>query len=190
MHFCRRRLGFSLIELLSTIAIILILAAILFPVGSHVRKPALDAKTKARLSQHILALEQYFQEYGYFPTFLSSESTALEGAPAQAYVASLSLQALGGEEHFQLSYNPCRRNFYQFAEDELKRDAGSVAAVVDAYGESPIHVMVDVSGAGVLRGVPSDVLEKEGNPGAGSLLGSILMYTQGSDGRTQVYCYQ
>lgn len=65
----RRNRGFTLIELLVVMAIIAILAAILFPVFAAVRKQAHSAVCTSNLKQIGLALHMYLQDYDdRFPT--------------------------------------------------------------------------------------------------------------------------
>src|SRR5437762_2363929 len=59
---CNRR-GFTLIELFVVIAIIAILAAILFPVFSQARKKARQAACQSNLKQMGLAVKMYIQDY-------------------------------------------------------------------------------------------------------------------------------
>jgi prepilin-type N-terminal cleavage/methylation domain-containing protein len=54
-----RRRGFTLIELLIVIAIIAILAAILFPVFAQAREKAKQASCQSNLSQVIKGLQMY-----------------------------------------------------------------------------------------------------------------------------------
>lgn len=61
--------AFTLIELLTVIAIIGILAAILIPTVSSARAATNKAKTRAQFSQWAIAIEAFRQEYGYYPTF-------------------------------------------------------------------------------------------------------------------------
>lgn len=65
----RRAAAFTLIELLTVIAIIGILAAILIPTTSSARVAAKKAKTRGQFSQWGAAIEAFRQEYGYYPTF-------------------------------------------------------------------------------------------------------------------------
>lgn len=59
MHCPRRSSGFTLIELLAVIAIIAILAAILFPVLAKARSKARDIATISNLEQVGLAATHY-----------------------------------------------------------------------------------------------------------------------------------
>ncbi len=70
----RRRMGrrtraFTLIELLTVIAIIGILSAILIPTTSSARTAARKAKTRGQFAQWGAAIEAFRQEYGMYPTF-------------------------------------------------------------------------------------------------------------------------
>src|SRR4051794_32549832 len=61
---CRdRKFGFTLIELLIVIAIIALLAAMLFPVFSRVRENARRSACASNLKQIGLAITQYCQDY-------------------------------------------------------------------------------------------------------------------------------
>jgi prepilin-type N-terminal cleavage/methylation domain-containing protein/prepilin-type processing-associated H-X9-DG protein len=59
----RRKSGFTLVELLIVIAIIAILAAILFPVFNNARKKALQTSCTANLQQLGTAMRMYAQDY-------------------------------------------------------------------------------------------------------------------------------
>jgi prepilin-type N-terminal cleavage/methylation domain-containing protein len=61
--------AFTLIELLTVIAVIGILAAIIIPTVGAVRTTAKKTQTRAQFSQIINAYKLFKQEYGYFPNF-------------------------------------------------------------------------------------------------------------------------
>ena len=67
MNHPRRPAGFTVLELLGVMTIIAILAALLLPTLGAARSAAQRAKTRAQFAQWAAALEQYRQEYGYFP---------------------------------------------------------------------------------------------------------------------------
>ena len=61
--------GFTLVEVLTVVAIIGILAVILIPTTSSARASAKRAKTRGQFAQWGAAIESFRQEYGYYPMF-------------------------------------------------------------------------------------------------------------------------
>jgi len=59
--------AFTLIELLTTMGIIAILAAMIVGVSSVVSRNMMEARTKARLEAMMTALEDYRRDRGYYP---------------------------------------------------------------------------------------------------------------------------
>jgi general secretion pathway protein G len=64
---CRRQRYFTLVELLVVLAIIMLLAGLLVGGAGMVGRKSADAKTRAQINILEVALEQYRQEFGYFP---------------------------------------------------------------------------------------------------------------------------
>jgi prepilin-type N-terminal cleavage/methylation domain-containing protein len=67
---CRR--AFTLVELLMVIAILALLAALLFPVLAQVRESGRQTACRSNLRQIGLALDLYRQDYNAFPPHLST----------------------------------------------------------------------------------------------------------------------
>lgn len=74
--------AFSLVELLVVVAIIALLAAILFPVFASARQKARDTSCLSNMKQIGLGVQQYVQDYdGTFPIFYAYNSIPSAGAP-------------------------------------------------------------------------------------------------------------
>jgi prepilin-type N-terminal cleavage/methylation domain-containing protein len=70
------RLAFTLVELLTVIAIIAILAAMLLPVLAIVKKKALVMRSRTELSAIVTAVEAYDTDYGRFPVTAGEQAFA------------------------------------------------------------------------------------------------------------------
>lgn len=80
----RKRIGFTLMELLIVVAIIAALAAILLPVFSHIRKNARRSVSASNLHQCWTALQMYCDDYDASPHSMPTWETAkqvLKDAP-------------------------------------------------------------------------------------------------------------
>jgi len=66
-HVQQRRFGFTLVELLVVIGIIVVLVALLMPTLSKARSHALEVKCAANLRSIGQALTMYTQQYGFYP---------------------------------------------------------------------------------------------------------------------------
>ncbi len=64
-----RTAGFTLIEMLTVVAIIGVLAAIIIPTTASARTAAKKAKTRGQFAQWASAIEAFRQEYGTYPQF-------------------------------------------------------------------------------------------------------------------------
>lgn len=150
---CRRR-AFSLLELLAVIAVIGILASLIFPSISGARKSANRAKTKVQFNQWAAAIESFRSEYGYYPAF---DSTNLVNGGATTVVSGDHLfhDILAGKKRDGSalstgsttaagSQNRKRIPFYSFSDSDLTpADAAFPNLLRDAFDNLSIVVLVD-----------------------------------------------
>ncbi|MCS7209894.1 MAG: DUF1559 domain-containing protein [Fimbriimonadales bacterium] len=71
--------GFTLVELLTVIAIIAILAAIIFPVAGTVRENARKSRCSSNLNQIYVALQAYKDDYRAYPPVLGAYARDING---------------------------------------------------------------------------------------------------------------
>ena len=80
----KSRRGFTLIELLVVIAIIALLAGLLLPAISIVRRNAQRTKARSMAQGLVLAIKQYESEYGLLPCKAGSSDTVLGAGTSYA----------------------------------------------------------------------------------------------------------
>lgn len=141
----KRCRAFTLIELLTVIAIIGILAGILIPTVSGVRNSAKKAETKVRFSQWAAAMEQFKQEYGYYPQIDGGSGNKINFA---RFAGALTGRRLDGSEFNSntdpdLAGNKRKIAFYAISESELSAD---MTALVDGFGNTDFAVYYDKNG--------------------------------------------
>ena len=174
--------GFTLVELLTVIAIVGILAAIVIPSAAGARVAANKARTRVQFAQWAAAFESFRQEYGTYPQ-LDELGFVNQAASTVATEEHLFHDVLTGRRRdpsgawasgsarnpaMPQTQNPRRIAFFTFSEADFV-SAADVAAgtgeaaqlnfIRDAFHNTSIAVVVDRNLDGVIDGAdfPSGV---------------------------------
>ncbi|MEO7701050.1 MAG: type II secretion system protein [Opitutus sp.] len=149
--------GFTVIELLAVIAIIGLLAAILFPTLSAARVSANKARTRVQFNQWAIAVTAFRSEYGYYPSIDPSNKVnggvdavdhpfhdVLAGRKRDgSALAPTSAAALQNRKLIQ---------FCSFAESDVTDPSSSNPNLLcDAFGNTDIVMLADRNLDGVIN---------------------------------------
>lgn len=155
-----KRAAFTLIELLTVIALIGILAGILIPAMGQVRKKTAIATSKAKIAQYVAALEGFKAEYGYFPFTQNLDANGLIELDtpriSEKFVETLSARSIK-DVNRSVSGDGNRRRiqFYVFTDaeisDGLEHEEIKANTVIDSFGNNKICFVFDHNGDGVLK---------------------------------------
>ena len=174
--------AFTLIELLTVIAIIGILAAIVIPSAGGARTAANKAKTRAQFAQWAAAFEAFRQEYGSYPQ-MYNQGLANQSASPTATAEHLFHDTLAGHRRdpsgawgaptvrtppMPQTQNPRRIQFVAFTDSDFVTAADVTAGfntnaqlnfIRDAFHNTSIAVLTDRNLDGVINGsdMPSGV---------------------------------
>lgn len=163
LHAPRSRLNaFTVLELLTVIAVIGILVALLIPSVRAARISAGKAKTRVQFNQWAAAVEGFRSEFGYYPVLHSSNLINPPGQttdPATLHLfhdvlaarrrdgSALPVYASGTDSQFPEAQNRKLISFCSF----FAADFTPVNLLCDAFGNTELAVLVDKNLDGVIN---------------------------------------
>lgn len=158
--------AFTLVELLTVIAIIAILAAVLVPTLAGARTAANRARTRMQFGQWAMAVEAFRQEYGGYPEFDPSGKVNGGASPARTEEHRFhdvlagcrrdgsALPAISAGETAAEAQNVRRVRFLAFAEGDFfpadDREPDRRNLLHDGFDGADIAVLVDRNLDGVI----------------------------------------
>lgn len=157
--------AFTLIELLTVIAIIGILAGILIPVIGSAQTSALRAKARAQFNGYAMALTEYRNVYGFYPLGLSGTPTQLGSGEFTSENFRLALTGRDADGRVDNRFNRRAQPFYSFSSSEFNEEG----LIVDPFGNPNIFFIVDDNNSGSIV-VPNP-------PGGGTVNIKVGVYT-------------
>ena len=153
-----RKNAFTLIELLMVIAIIGILAGILIPTVSAVKRQANVAASKSQLSQYVNAIQLFKGEYGFYPFADAHEDLGKNiNDLSDDFTKTLSGRDTTNGNSVSVGDNRRRIQFHGFSVVEFYRQSdGTVdfTKIADRFNNTNIYIVIDGDGDGKVT-VPS-----------------------------------
>jgi prepilin-type N-terminal cleavage/methylation domain-containing protein len=168
-YFSRLR-GFTLMELLTVITVIGILAGIIIPTVHGVQIRARKVKTRAQFSQWANAMELFRAEYGYYPKIDGAGGKSGKAEPNQINTDKFAVALTG--RHFNGEDSDLRASsaqssvkcgnlqlitFYTIGEGEVG-GTDAQPKLKDAFGNTEIAVLYDTNYDGIINATDISVL--------------------------------
>ena len=154
--------AFTIIELLTVVAIIAILSSILIPVAGGIIRQSRIAASKARLWQYITAIEQFKAEYNYYPSIYADGGSGNGlidlsiAATSRDFIETLSGRDPASGSPINEGGNYRSIQFYDFSENEFEDEDSSTNQLSDQFNNIEISIMIDVDGDGLINPSSTD----------------------------------
>jgi prepilin-type N-terminal cleavage/methylation domain-containing protein len=179
------RRGFTLIELLTVIAIIGIMAGMLFPAINAVRRKSKIATSQSTFSQWCTAVNRYKSVYGFYPNIGTKYDSSVDSLHKldTTTVTLKFVKALTGKEPSGLALkdaadrtalNRNAEEFCTFSKDDYAyyAQADTNTLLVDKFGNYKIRVIFDTDSTGSIKKIsgvtiPDDINSAKNGTGLG-----------------------
>jgi prepilin-type N-terminal cleavage/methylation domain-containing protein len=202
------RRGFTLIELLTVIAIIGIMAGMLFPAINAVRRKSKIATSQSTFSQWCTAVNRYKSVYGSYPNIGTKYDTSVDSlhklddtATALKFVKSLSAKLPSGSALISTDRTTFNRNaeeFCAFSKEDYafySTNIDTTTLLVDKFGNYNIRVIFDTDSSGSIKAIagvtiPDDINSAKSGTGLGidsskgGIPARVIIFTAASDAKS------
>ena len=167
-------------------AIVALLAAILIPSTASVRITAKRARTKVQFGQWVSAMEQFRQEYGYYPAIDGGSGGKVSPEFFAGALTGRSLDGSAAAAPNHLAGNAKLLRFYDIGESEMNPTR---TELTDAFGNTDIAVIYDKNADGMIGSADGEVVAVRGQGGAGALMPAAEDLNLGTGVRAGVIFY-
>lgn len=203
------RRGFTLIELLTVIAIIGIMAGMLFPAINAVRKKSKIATSQSTFSQWCTAINRYKSVYGFYPNIGTSYSTGADTlhkledvTTTQKFIKALSGKNPSGSALSSGDRTTLNRNaeeFCAFSKEDYAYYSTSIdtanTLLADKFGNYVIRVIFDTDSTGNIKKIsgvtiPDDISSAKSGTGlgidsaTGGIPARVIIFTAAADAKS------
>lgn len=142
----KRTGGFTIVELLVVMAIILVLAGLVLGTSSYVHNKAARSRAEAEIAAMSAALENYKADNGVYPDAPATDART-DYDPASYQTSCLILyKALTGDADVNRQYpDGSAKSYFTFKDNQLAPATGNVLYIQDPFGASYGYSTINAS---------------------------------------------